>query len=250
MTSAHFDSHCHLQDPRFAGRVRSVVDQARAAGVTHMVCCATREADWDRVLELARDQPGVLPMLGLHPWYAAEAAAGWPGRLRARMAGTRAGIGECGLDFTPGRPGRAVQEAAFAAQLALAAELGLPVSIHCVGAWGRLQALLRAAGPLTAGAVHGFSGSPEVAAALQDLGLHLGFSASAVRPGARRGPRALAAVAADRLLFESDAPSEGREPAQVAELALAAARVRDTVPEALAAQVQTNAMACFRRILP
>jgi len=203
MTTAQIDSHCHLQDPRFAGRVPEVLARARAAGVGHLVCCGTREADWDRVLELARDHACVLPMLGLHPWYVQEAAPGWLGRLEARLQAERAGLGECGLDFADGRPGRALQEAAFLAQLRLAIDLDRPLAIHCVRAWGRLLALLGSTGIPAAGAmVHAYSGSGEVAAELQKLGLHLSF-------GARRNPRALAAAAADRILFETDAPSGG-----------------------------------------
>jgi TatD DNase family protein len=232
MPTGPFDSHCHLQDPRFAGRIPEVVARAQAAGVTHMVCCATREADWDRVLELAREHACILPMLGLHPWYVAEAEAGWIGRLRARAEASRAGIGECGLDFTAGRPGRALQEAAFTAQLRLAAELDLPLAIHCVRAWGPLAALLRAHGIPAAGAlVHAFSGSREMAAELQRLGLHLSFGP---------GRELLDSVAADRLLFETDAPGSGeREPAQVAAAA---------GPER-AARAGENARRLFRKLL-
>jgi len=229
MTAACFDSHCHLQDPRFAGRVDAVVARAQAAGVTHLVCCATREEDWDRVLELAREHACVLPMLGLHPWFV-PGAPGWLERLGERLQG--AGIGECGLDFSPGRPGRAAQEAAFEAQLGLAIERDLPISIHCVRAWGRLTAILRGFGiPAAGGALHAFSGSAETAAELQRLGLHLSFGA---RPG-----QALPA----RLLFESDAPWGAPEPAGIAGMAGAAG------PD-LAAQVQRNALSLFRRLLP
>jgi len=233
MSAGLFDSHCHLQDPRFAGRIPQVVARARAAGVEHMVCCATREADWDRVLELAREHAAVLPMLGLHPWYVAEAEPGWLGRLAERARAAPAGIGECGLDFMAGRPDRALQEAALVVQLRLAIELDLPLAIHCVRAWGRLAALLRAHGIPAAGAmVHAFSGSAETAAQLQGLGLHLSFG-----PG-REPP---ASVAADRLLFETDAPGDGeREPAQVAGAA---------GPER-AAQAGRNARRLFRRLLP
>jgi TatD DNase family protein len=243
MPAAHFDSHCHLQDPRLAGRVQDVVARAQAAGVSHMVCCATREADWERVLELARAHACVLPMLGLHPWFAAEVAAGWVDRLRARVTASGAGIGECGLDFSRDRAG---QEAVFLAQLRLARELDLPLSIHCVRAWGRLTALLRATGIPAAGAlVHAFSGSRETAAELQGLGLYLSF-------GCTRGePPALASVASDRLLFETDAPGgpgEHREPAQVVQVAGTWARARAAGPE-LAVQVQENARHLFRRWL-
>jgi len=223
------DTHCHLQDPRFDGRVPEVLARARAAGVTHMVCCATREADWDRVLDLARDHAGIVPMLGLHPWFV-PASEGWLGRLRARALGLRIGIGECGLDFAPGRPDRAAQEAAFEAQVRLAVELDRPLSIHCVRAWGRLLDLLRRTGiPAAGAALHAFSGSAEVAAQLQGLGLYLSSG-----PGS--GPLAAWPT---RLLYETDAPGRGdREPAQLAQAA---------GPEA--AQVQENARRLFRSLL-
>jgi TatD DNase family protein len=230
MTGAYFDTHCHLQDPAFAGRIPEVVERARAAGVTHMVCCATRETDWDRVLELAREQACILPMLGLHPWFAAAAGPGWLERLRTRAQAFRIGIGECGLDFSKEHSDRSAQEAAFEAQVRLAIELHRPLSIHCVRAWGRLLELLRRTGiPAAGGALHAFSGSAEVAAQLQELGLYL-----AQGPGAK-----VPAALPTRLLYETDAPGQGdREPAQVAQAA---------GPEA--AQVQENARRLFRSLL-
>ena len=250
-----FDSHCHLQDPRFAGRIPEVLGRARAAGVTRLVCCGTREADWDPVLDLARDHaPAVLPMLGLHPWFADSAQAGWLERLEGRVTRAHAGIGECGLDFTPGRPERKVQEAVFLAQLRLARDLELPVAIHCVRAWGALASLLRAHGlPKAGGVLHAFAGSPATAAALQALGLHLSFSGTLIRAGARRGPEACASVAGDRLLLETDAPFGPRpdwEPADLAQIVGAASALRGTAPDRLAAQVHDNAMRLFGSLLP
>lgn len=239
-----WDSHCHLQEPRCAGAVPDLLARARAAGVHGAVCCATREGDWDRVLDLARDHAGIAPMVGLHPWFVLEAAPGWEGRLRERLAATGAGVGECGLDFGPGRPERAAQEAALDVQLALAAELGRPVALHCVRAWGALLVRLRAGVPAAGALVHAFSGSPEVAAELQSLGVHLSFG-----PSARPGPgRALAAAAADRLLFETDAPFGAPEPAAVAGVAAAAAELRQEDPARLWNQVAGNARRLFGRL--
>ena len=105
---------------------------------------------------------------------------------------------------------------------------------------GRLTAIMRATGiPAAGAALHAFAGSRETAAELQGLGLHLSFEA--VRP-------VLQAVAADRLLLESDAPSGEREPAQVPALAQAAAQALGR-PE-LAAQARDNAARLFRRLIP
>jgi TatD DNase family protein len=230
-----------------------VLGRAREAGVAGFVCCATREADWERVLELARREPDVVPMLGIHPWFAAEAQAGWLERLRAALGSARAGVGECGLDGTRGRPGLALQEACFGAQLTLAVALDLPVSIHCVGAWGPLLALLKSHGVPRAGAVaHAFAGSRAVAAELGALGVHLAFNGAVARPGARRGPEALARVAPSLLLLETDAPfgpGPAPEPGDLAEVVRAAARIRGAAPEPLARLTHDNALRVFGSLL-
>ena len=228
-----FDAHCHLQDGRFGAVLEDVLDRAERAGVTHMVCCGTREEDWEPVLDLARRKPVVIPSVGVHPWYADTPAPGWQERLEAQFdAGALAG--ECGLDFTEGRPPRAVQEAVLLDQLRLAIDRDLPVSLHCVKASERLAAILGETGlPASGGLVHAFSGPPEVARNFLDLGLHLSFGGALTRPGARRAAASLAMVREDRLLFETDAPDlapEGvtgtNEPAHIRLVAEAASRLR------------------------
>ncbi len=250
----HWDSHCHLQDPRCVGRAAEILARARDAGVERLVVCATREADWVLVLDLAAAHPMVVPMLGLHPWFLEEAAPGWEVRLGTWLRTVRAGVGECGLDFAPGRPERRLQEAAFEAQLRLAAEHGVPVSIHCVRAWGGLLPLLRRTGVPAAGAVvHACSGSAESVAGLEALGAYVSFAPFCLRPGARRAPAALVAVAADRLLFETDAPwgEEGAfDPATLPALVRDAACLRGVDADALALQARRNARKVFGGLLP
>jgi Tat protein secretion system quality control protein TatD with DNase activity len=52
-------------------------------------------------------------------------------------------IGECGLDFNRNFSTPQEQEEAFSAQLALAAELSMPVFLHCRDAHDRFLALLK-----------------------------------------------------------------------------------------------------------
>jgi TatD DNase family protein len=250
---AGFDTHCHLQDPRLAPDLPRVLARARAAGVTRMVCCATREQDWAAVLELRRRHPGIGVMLGLHPWHVAEATPGWLDRLEAHLLTQSAGLGECGLDFRPNHPDPALQEQALIAQLRLAIRLDRPVSLHCVRAWGPLRACLERTGIPAAGAVlHAFAGSVERARVFTDLGLHLGFGGAIADPAAHRARASLAAVAADRILFETDAPDlpppgwEGpNEPASLAWVVAAAQAIRGAP---VAAQAQANAQRLFGRI--
>jgi len=248
-----FDAHCHLQDDRFGGALEGVLDRATTAGVTHLVCCGTREEDWDAVLDLARRNEGVIPCVGLHPWYVDTATPAWRERLEANFdAG--AGAGECGLDFSEGRPSRELQEEALVAQLRMAIRRDLPVSLHCVNASERLAVILRATGlPASGGLVHAFSGAPEVARTFLDLGLHLSFGGALTRPHARRAAASLAMVREDRLLFETDAPDlapEGvagvNEPANLPLVAQAASRLRGWDVSSLA---YANARRLFERWL-
>ena len=202
---ALFDAHCHLQNLP-PGGAASALDSAREAGVTRVACCATGEDDWEAVLALAEAHREVVPLLGVHPWKAAEARSGWEDRLEALLLDHRAGVGECGLDFARRGMNREAQLDALRRQLRMAVRLGRPVALHCVRAWGPLTQLLRQEGVPPAGAmIHAFNGSLETARALQALGLFLSFRTP--------GPE-LESVQRDRLLLESDGP----EPAQVAAL--------------------------------
>lgn len=263
VTIALFDTHCHLQDPRLDEIRDALLERARAVGVTHLVCCGTREGDWGPVLDLARNRAEILPMLGLHPWYVREAAPSWRSELERLARTDRIGIGECGLDFAIEDADPALQESAFRAQLAMARDLDIPVSIHCRKAWERLLAVAREVGLPPAGAVvHAYSGSPETARELQEVGFHLAFGCSLTNPANHRSSRSLLAVSPDRLLFETDAPdipprhlpdyTDGRpnEPANLALVLEAAARILDRDPEALAAQVHANSTRFFGRLRP
>ncbi len=179
---AAFDAHAHLQDPRIADP-GALLARAWAAGVTDIVCCGTEEGDWEAVLALAKAHAGLRPMLGLHPWRVTGASPAWRATLEGLLRASAAGVGECGLDFAMRGADRTAQAAALRFQLGLAQDLGRPVALHCVRAWGPLTELLREVGVPRAGAlVHGFGGSADTARELQALGVHLSFSAAFLDP--------------------------------------------------------------------
>lgn len=238
----------------------AVIQGALEVGVTHFVCCGTRPMDWDAVLGLSQSRPVILPMLGLHPWYVHEAPSDWLEQLSTQAQARDIGIGECGLDFAIEQPDRALQESVFRAHVRLACALNLPLSIHCRRAWERLIAITREEGlPPVGAVVHAFSGSAEVARDLQALGYCLAFGCSLTNPENHRAAKAVAAVAADRLFFETDAPdippygsAKGtlNEPVNIRLVLEAAARVRNTQPSALAACVYQNSQRVFGGLLP
>jgi TatD DNase family protein len=68
MSLRFFDAHNHLQDERLAPHLPEILAALPAAGVVKIVVNGSCEADWPRVLELARTVPQVIPSFGCHPW--------------------------------------------------------------------------------------------------------------------------------------------------------------------------------------
>ena len=85
-------------------------------------------------------------------------------------------IGECGLDYYYDHSPRDVQRDVFAAQIALAATLDLPLVIHTRDAWDDTFDVLDADGVPDRVVFHCFTGGPDEARAGLDRGAYLSFS--------------------------------------------------------------------------
>lgn len=84
-------------------------------------------------------------------------------------------IGECGLDYNRDFSSRADQRRAFGDQLALAAELEMPLFLHERDAHDDFIAMLREVRDrIPRAVVHCFTGSREILRAYLDLDLHIG----------------------------------------------------------------------------
>lgn len=205
-----YDAHNHLQDDRFGGQQAALIESCRATGLARMVVNGACESDWPDVRRLAREFPEVLPSFGYHPWYLHERTANWLNALEIFLnESPGAVIGEIGLDRW--KPGLAYdgQEEIFTAQLRLAAERNLPVSIHCLQAWGRMHELLRA-GPRPACGflLHSYGGPAEMVAPLAKLGAYFSFPGYYAHERKARQRETFKQVPADRLLIETDAPDQ------------------------------------------
>lgn len=200
------DSHAHLDDPAFDADRAAVIVRAREAGVGAIVNVGYNEARWDSTLALRAAHDTMYAALGLHPHEAASWDTALGQRLRAAL--TEPGVvalGEIGLDFYRDYAPHDVQRAAFAAQLVLARDLGLPVVVHSRAAEDEVVTLLARAG-VTRGVLHSFSGSLATARRALDLGLHLSLTGPvSYRSGAQQRDLARL-IPADRLLLETDCP--------------------------------------------
>jgi TatD DNase family protein len=118
-------------------------------------------------------------------------------------------IGEVGLDRWIKNHDPGQQEEVFAWQLQLAAERNLPVSIHCLQAWGRLLEMLRAGPrPRCGFLLHSFGGPREMIAPLAELGAYFSLPGYFAHERKARQRETFRHMPPDRLLIETDAPDQ------------------------------------------
>lgn len=187
-----------------------VIRRAAASGVGRLIVTGTSVTASAKAVELCAAYPGRLfATAGIHPHHAGELDAHSVAALRTLLESTCAvAVGECGLDYYRDFAPRDRQRAAFAAQLALAVDLGLPVFLHQRDAHSDFVAMVAEARPRLAGGVaHCFTGGPRELRDCLDLGLYIGVTGWVCDE--RRGEELRAAVPLiplDRLLLETDAP--------------------------------------------
>ena len=205
-----FDAHNHLQDPRFGVPPARLIEEAHSVGVIKMVVNGSCEDDWNQVADLARSHSGVVPSFGYHPWYVHERTPGWLEVLTCLLDSVPASvIGEIGLDRWRFEHTFTDQEPVFVAQLQLARARELPVSIHCLQAWGRMYELLRQT-PLPAAGflLHSYGGPVEMVPGFVKLGAYFSFPGYFMHERKRRHRETFRAIPRERLLIETDAPDQ------------------------------------------
>ena len=248
---AFYDTHAHFGD---ADDVEAIYARAAAAGVTRILAVgggeelnrnALRTAGrvalgWDRdQLDRVAEQMVVLPgLLDAH---------------RDRVAA----IGEIGLDCHYEPQTLRAQCALFAAQLALAAEQGLPVVIHTRAADAATRGVLDEVpwrhGDRLRGVIHSYTGGPKFAGQMLDRGFMVSFSGIATFKSAEEVRASARYVPDDRILVETDSPYlapvplRGRpcEPAFVVHTAARLAQARGMDLEVFAARTTANALQLF-----
>ena len=249
------DAHAHLTDDRFAGDLDAVVERAAAAGLVRILTCGEDVASSERALELAARYPLIRVAVGIHPHRAASCDEAAVARL-ADLARDEhvVAIGEIGIDLSGRSAPEPAQRTAFAAQLALAADIGLPVVVHVRDAGDVVRQVIDEAPPVP-GQLHCYSEGPEEVPHWLARRFFLSFAGTVTYPGARGVAAAARAVRADRLLLETDAPylapqrHRGRrnEPAFVVATLEHVAALRDQTAAALSEAVTRNAAALFGR---
>ncbi|WP_263384112.1 TatD family hydrolase [Granulicella arctica] len=265
------DSHCHLDDYE---DLHAVLTRARDAGVQTLLAIGIGDGPdtMHRALDIARQHDWIYASAGIHPQEAANATPEALAKLAALAEDPRCiAIGEIGLDYYhAANPDIPTQQAAFIAQLAIAAAARKPILIHCrtselarpearekygtADAWEDLLDLLAKHWPVQGpgGIMHCFSGTPDQAQRSLAANFHLSFAGNLTYPRSTDLREAAVAAPPDRILVETDAPflapiphrGKQNEPALVTHTAAYLANLRGISTEQLAAVTTEN----FKRL--
>ncbi|GAA4893167.1 TatD family hydrolase [Ferrimonas pelagia] len=254
------DIAVNLAGQRFDKDRDDVVRRASEAGVRRLLSLASDLDEASVCIAHAQHYANVYATAGVHPHHASAWCADSLPRLKQQLQHPKViAVGECGLDYNRDYSPRPAQREAFAAQLALAAELSMPVLLHCREAYADFLPLLaRYRADLPGAVLHCFTGSGAELDAALALDLHIGITGwicDERRGGELR--QLVTRIPAHRLLLETDAPyllprdlrpkpkSSRNEPAYLPHIAQAVARLRHVPLETLCRQCEDNVKQLF-----
>jgi len=208
------DTHCHLTFEELAGDIEAIIERSRVAGVTGWITVGTDTQQNRKVIELAERHENMYAAIGIHPHDAKNVTAGTITELKKLAQNEKVvAIGETGLDFHYDFSPRQDQRRAFAQQLKIATELGLPVIIHCREAFDETMEILERFGRGVKSAVfHCFSGSADQAKIVLDHGFYISFTGVVTFKNAEGVREAAKIVPLAKLMLETDCPYMSPEP--------------------------------------
>ena len=208
------DTHCHLTFDELAGDVEAVIERSRDVGVTGWITVGTDTQQNRKAIELAGRFDNMYAAVGIHPHDARDATAETIAELKELAQNEKVvAIGETGLDFHYNYSPHQEQKQVFAQQLKIAAELGLPVIVHCREAFDETMEILEQFGSGVKRVVfHCFSGLAQQAKIVLDYGFHISFTGVVTFKNAEKTRDAAKIVPVDRLMLETDCPYMSPEP--------------------------------------
>ena len=202
-----YDTHAHYDDGRFDSDRETLLPELYRQGIGLINTIGTDIPSSRASIDLAEQYPFIYAVVG-----------GWPGNVgdmtEADLEEYRAmtqhkkvvAIGEIGLDYYYDDVPRDTQKHWFDRQMALAAELQMPVVVHNRDAHGDSMDMVRKWADRVTVVFHCFSGSAEMAQELTKLGWYVSFTGVVTFKNARRALEAVAATPMDRIMIETDAP--------------------------------------------
>lgn len=244
------DTHCHIHESSYPLDSQEVIERAREAGVTRMICVGTNEKSSEEAAAFAQSHEDVYFSIGVHPH---DTKDGWE-RLEALAKTPKlVAVGEIGLDYFYTHSPREVQLTALEAQLDLALRHDLPVIFHVREAFDDFWPVFDNFKGVK-GELHSFTDTSEHLEQALKRGLFIGVNGISTFTKSEAQRAMFASIPLERLLLETDAPfltpapfrGKVNEPAFVRQIAEFHAQVRGISLDQIAHVSTENAQTLFK----
>ncbi len=260
------DTHCHLDFERFDKDRDQVLKRAWKANLVWILNPGIDLQTNAKAIQLAEAHPEKInAAIGIHPNYGRPWTADILPKLRQQAQNhVVVAIGEIGLDYYRRHTPFDQQRRMFQEQLALAAELSLPVVIHSRDAIEDVLKILipwqktleKENNPLAErpGVLHSYGEDYTNAKKAIDVGFYIGISGPVTFKNAPERKSVTRNLPMERLLLETDAPfltphpnrGKRNEPAYIPFIAEEMARLHNTSPKNVAEITFANAKRLFQ----
>ena len=249
------DTHAHIDEEGFAQDFDEMLERAYANDVKYVVNIGANMDESRVSIELADKYESIYATVGVHPHDVEEINDKALDQLAQWCKHDKVvAVGEIGLDYFRSQTSKEMQAYAFAAQLDVARQMHMPVSIHDRDAHGDVMRMLKNEGKGINGSLHCFSGSWEMAKELIKMDYYIAIGGAVTFKNAAKLPEIAANIPLEYLLLETDCPylaphphrGTRNEPANIRPIAEFIANIRGITLEELAAATTANAARIMR----
>lgn len=258
------DSHCHLDMldlSEFSDHMDQVIEQAKEHDVSDILSISVDLDSFPRVLESARNYPGVYVSVGLHPCHSPQQTISVDELTALSDDPKVIAIGETGLDYYMNEGSDPLhddfdwQRERFRVHIRTAIKTSKPLIIHTRDAReDTLNILAEENAHQIGGIMHCFVEDIATAEKALEMGFYISFSGIVTFKNAKALQKVAKVIPDDRILIETDSPylapvpmrGKNNQPAYVAYIAEFLAQLRATSVEHIAQITRDNYYRLFR----
>lgn len=248
----YIDSHAHYDDSAFDDDRDIILPKIHDGGVMNIINIGCSEESSDSSMKLAEKYDFMYFAAGIHPENAENVSENYEEKIIELSKHEKCkAIGEIGLDYHYDGINKDKQKELFERQLILAQKVNKPVVIHSRDAVEDTLVLLKKYKPK--GVVHCFSGSPETAKEIINIGMYIGFTGVLTFKNAKKAVKSAEIIPLDRILLETDCPYMAPEPyrgtrcdsSMIVKVIEKLAQIKGVTPESAAMQTVINTRTLF-----
>lgn len=203
------DTHTHLYFPEYGDEITDVMRMSLDAGVSHFILPNVDLESVRQIKDLNRRFPDITyKAIGLHPTEVREDWEQVVDYMEKEILNDKyIAVGEIGIDLYWDKTFETQQKDAFARQLEMAQENGLPVIIHCRNAVEETLEVLNKVKPTVPMVFHSFTGNKEdIEKIRESFDPYFGINGVVTYKNAPELREALPVIGLDRIVLETDAP--------------------------------------------